>query len=187
MSKFKLPRLSKPAILGASALALVAVAGTSYAAQRGEAMTRAEVQARSAEHFAKMDVNKDGKLDAADRSMRQTAMFDRLDGNKDGSVSREEFTAARPGLGGERMSRGEGDRREGGRRGGHHGKRGGAAMLTMADSNKDGTITQAEFTAASLTMFDRADANKDGTVTREERRAARAAMRPAAAPAAPAS
>jgi hypothetical protein len=64
---------------------------------------------------------------------------------------------------------------------------GGAMLLGMADANKDGAVTQAEFTAGALAMFDKADANKDGTVSREEHRAARAAMRPAAAPAAPAS
>jgi hypothetical protein len=47
----------------------------------------------------------------------------------------------------------------------------------MADANKDGAVTQAEFTAAALQRFDRLDANKDGQVTKEERQAARKAMR----------
>ena len=200
LSQLALPKLSKKAVIGISAVALAAVAGTAYAAQRMDAMTRADVQARSIEHFAKMDSNKDGKLDATDRAAHQAAMFDRLDGNKDGSVSREEFAAARPGPGpdGEHMVRREdgagGGRRHGGRHGGRGGHMGGGAhLLGMADANKDGAITQAEFTAASLAMFDKADANKDGTLTREERRAAHTAMRPAvapkpaAAPAAPAS
>jgi Ca2+-binding EF-hand superfamily protein len=186
MRKLTFPKLSKSALIGISAVALTAVAGTAYAAQRGEPMTRTEVQARSAEHFAKMDSNKDGKLDATDRAAHQTAMFDRLDGNKDGSVTREEFAAARPGPGGdraagERMGRREGGAGEGRHRGGRGGHMGGGAhLLGMADTNKDGAVTQAEFTAASLAMFDKADANKDGTVTREERRAAHAAMRAAA-------
>ena len=50
-------------------------------------------------------------------------------------------------------------------------------MAGMADANKDGAVTQAEFTAAALQRFDRADTNRDGTVTAEERRAARQAMR----------
>ena len=47
----------------------------------------------------------------------------------------------------------------------------------MADTDKDGAVTQAEFTAAALTGFDRLDANKDGQVTKKERQAARKAMR----------
>ena len=48
---------------------------------------------------------------------------------------------------------------------------------SLADTNKDGAISQAEFTAGALQRFDRTDANHDGTVTKEERQAARKAMR----------
>ena len=134
MSKFSLsgltlPKLNKTTVIGISAVALAAVAGTAYAAQRGEAMTRADVQTRAAEHFAKMDVNKDGKLDAADRAAHQAAMFDRLDGNKDGSVTRAEFAAARPGTGGERPDGDRMARREGGPgEGRRHGERGAGGL-----------------------------------------------------------
>jgi hypothetical protein len=50
-------------------------------------------------------------------------------------------------------------------------------MGRMADANKDGAVSQAEFTQAALQRFDQADANKDGKVTRDERQAARRAMR----------
>jgi hypothetical protein len=43
-------------------------------------------------------------------------------------------------------------------------------MARMADADKDGTVTQAEFTTAALARFDRADANGDGTISGEERR-----------------
>ena len=49
----------------------------------------------------------------------------------------------------------------------------GAHMIVMADTDKDGKITQAEAEALALQHFDRMDTNKDGQVTREERRAAR--------------
>jgi len=45
-----------------------------------------------------------------------------------------------------------------------------------ADANKDGAVTQAEFTAAALARFDRMDLNKDGQVTKDERQQARKAM-----------
>ena len=121
-------------------------------------------------------------------------MFDKLDGNKDGAISREEFAAARPGPGSADGDHGPGmgapdggerrmghSERHGGMGRGHGGMMGamGMHMLGMADANKDGAVTQAEFTTALLAHFDKADTNKDGTVTREEHRAARAAMRPA--------
>ena len=48
-------------------------------------------------------------------------------------------------------------------------------MLKMADTNNDGAISQAEFTAAALKHFDQMDANHDGKVTQDERQAAREA------------
>lgn len=128
-------------------------------------MTRAQAEQRAATAFARMDVNGDGKLDAADRAAKQQARFDRLDTDSNGQLSPAEFTA-RP----DRAERGEQGQRP--RRRGHHGG-GMMHMARMADANGDGAISQAEFTAGALTMFDRADANRDGTVTPDERRAAR--------------
>jgi Ca2+-binding EF-hand superfamily protein len=158
-------------------------------------ITRAEAQARAQQMFAMMDANKDGKLDQADRDARMNAMFDRLDTDKNGQISRAEFAAAHSGPGGmhEGMDHGamggsgmmDGPGHEGmmehGR--GHHGGSMGAGMMgpgmmmAMADANKDGAVTQAEFMAAAMQRFDRADANKDGKVTKEERRSAWQAMR----------
>ena len=71
-----------------------------------------------------------------------------------------------PGLAGHRMG------------GKHMGMRGGRGMMgKMADTNGDGTITQAEFTTAALAHFDKADADHNGTVTAAERKAARDTMK----------
>lgn len=45
--------------------------------------------------------------------------------------------------------------------------------FTKMDSNKDGVITRAEFTAKSNKMFDKLDMNNDGKVTREEAKQAK--------------
>jgi Ca2+-binding EF-hand superfamily protein len=168
------------------AIAISLIATTAYAGMaaaepgpgRGDGVTtRAEAQAHAAEMFAKMDANKDGKLDPADRAAHQAAMFDRLDANKDGSVSRDEFANARPERG-HGAERGDERRERGarmGRRGG--GERMGMMLMHMADTDKDGSVTQAELTSAALAHFDKTDANKDGQVTRDERRAARQQMR----------
>jgi len=171
-------------MLGLS-LAATAVAGGAYAQQaaKGDGVfTRAEAQAKAQEMFARLDVNKDGKLDQADRAARRAAMFDRMDTDHNGQISRAEFDAMGPGARGHRgggIANGpDGERGPGkhgwGHRGGH---RGGMMMGRMADADKDGTITQAEFTAAAMQRFDRMDTNHDGTVTKEERQAARQAMR----------
>lgn len=174
-------KLTRNVLLGIS-LTATALAGTAYAEQatRGDGVqTRAEVQTRTAERFARMDANKDGKLDQADREARRSAMFDRIDTDKNGQISRAEFSAKpqRP----EGVAKGpDGANADGGRK--HHrwggrGHHGGMMMGRMADANKDGAVTQAEFTAAALQRFDATDANKDGRVTKEERQAARKAMR----------
>lgn len=74
-----------------------------------------------AEHFASMDVNKDGFVDRADRELRmkqhRDGWFTRADANKDGQLSRAEFDAAGP----DRQMHGQGDREDWN---GHHDRRG---------------------------------------------------------------
>lgn len=180
-------------------LAALSIGGVAYAAHHDgpdadgdRTVTRAELQTHAAEMFAKMDVNKDGRIDQADRSAHEIAMrnehFTKLDTNKDGSISRAEFDAAHSGGpdhgpgGGKSM----GEHRMGGMGmggammgGSAHGKghRGGMKMMQMADTNKDQAINREEFSAAHLKHFEMSDANKDGKVTPDERRAARAKMR----------
>lgn len=158
------------------AAATLATAGVALAAPgmiEGD-MTRAEAQAKAAEHFARMDANSDGVLDQADREARRARMFDRVDADNDGAINREEFAAMHRG----RHQAGEG---HGGHADGHRKMRGhrggGMHMLRMADANNDGAITQAELTAGAMKMFDAADADSDGTVTQAERKAAHAKMR----------
>jgi Ca2+-binding EF-hand superfamily protein len=163
-------------------------------------VARADAVAHASQMFERMDVNKDGKLDAADREARKAAMFDRIDTNKDGSISRAEFVAMRPGGG----MRGPGMRHEGmnhdgmnhqemaeggmkpnGMMGGGMMGRGmrhrgmGQMMMRTADTNGDGAVTSSEFTAAAAARFDRMDTNHDGQLTAAERQAARATMREA--------
>ena len=168
----------------AAALAASLAAGAAIAAEPNRPgpqapQTRAEAQARAGEMFARMDANKDGKLDAADREARRAGRFDKVDGNKDGQISREEFAAHHAGM----ANHHEGSRHEGGHRmGGHHGKHGGEGrmggmMAGMADANGDKAISQQEFTAAALRRFDAVDTNKDGTISAAERQAARGMMR----------
>ena len=178
----------------------VAAGGLAYAAEQ-EGLTRTEAVAQARAHFARMDANKDGKLDASDRSAKradmQAKMFERLDANKDGNISKAEWdqhSADRVAKRAEKRAD-AGDGKRGMR--GHHGKRGGhGMMMARADTDGDKVISQAEFQTAALARFDAADANRDGQVNAEERAAQREAWKAkagewrakrAAAPAAPAS
>lgn len=152
-------------------------------------MTRAEVQARTAAMFARLDTNRDGsitrdELSASEAQRQQKAeqraasfdpskMFDKLDANHDGQITTAELDAAHP-------------RRAAAAAGGQSRPSRFARLFARADANKDGVITRAEFEAmgqqmkarlqhASLArggvaerMFDRADANKDGRVSLAE-------------------
>src|SRR3546814_8900769 len=55
-------------------------------------LTRAEAQAHADAMFARIDANKDGKVDAADREAARAAMqakrFASFDANSDGSISK---------------------------------------------------------------------------------------------------
>ena len=176
-------------------LAALSIGSVAYAAHHDgpdadgdRTVTRAEAQAHSAEKFTRMDLNKDGRIDQADRTAHASAMrnehFAKLDTNKDGSISRPEFDVAHSGGpdGGHRMGgHGMGGMGTGGAMmgGGGHGKghQGGMKMPQMSDTNKDQAISRDEFTAAHLKHFEMSDANKDGQLTPQERRAVRAKMR----------
>lgn len=179
--------------LGAALIAVPVLAAPGGAA-KGDAdgngvLTRVEAQANAAQMFAKMDVNKDGKLDAADRAAKRAEMqakkFASLDADGNGSISKAEWdqnSADRIAKRSEKRA-GAGEAREGkrhgmrgpGKRGGHHGM--GGRMMGQADTNGDKAISQAEFQAAALARFDASDANKDGQVTAEERKAQRGEWR----------
>ena len=188
-------------------LAALAIAGAALAEQTavsGQGMerswTRADALARADRLFSKLDVNGDGKLDPADREARRAARFDRIDSNKDGQISRAEFTDMRPGMGrhgmgghdaghdagrdgrdGAGMADNQKDAGHRRGRGLHHGRMGGGMggmmLMHMADSNRDGIVSKAEFTAAAANRFDTSDTNRDGQLTPEERQAAGAMMR----------
>jgi len=174
-------------MIGAALVATPALAAPGGAKGDGDrSLTRAEAQTRAAERFAKMDVNKDGKIDAADRAAKRAEMqakrFASLDTNGDGSISRAEWDNQNADRAAKRATRvAAGEAREGkrhamrgpGKRGGQYAM--GGRMMRGADGNQ--AMSLAEFQTAALARFDAADANKDGVVTAEERQAQRAAWR----------
>lgn len=123
------------AVALASAAALAAIGGGVAYAQAPERpapradMTRAQVEQRTAEAFDRMDANKDGVLNQADREAhkaqrqerraeRLKARFDQFDADKNGSISRTEFEA-----GHDKAREKFAERGWHGKRGGHRGHR----------------------------------------------------------------
>lgn len=174
------------ALMGGAAHAQ-APANFDHGPARGADMTREQVEQRTAAAFERMDANKDGVLDAADRealkaqrgeqrAQRQEARFDRLDADSDGAISRAEFDAAHEQARAKFAERGK-DGKHAGYRGHRLGGFGGFGGRGQFKASGDKSITQAAFTAAALERFDRTDANNDGTVTAAERREAFKAFR----------
>ena len=185
------------AVLLASAAAIAQVAPVpALQAKAAKVHTRAEVQTKVAEHFAKLDTNRDGSVTKAEagaasqgmrahfverrkerREGRREHAFERLDANRDGAISRGEWDAGAAQREQRMASRDrDGDGRRDGRRfRGMHGL--GGHMFEMADANRDGRVTLQEAQAAALKHFDMADANRDGQVTPDERRQMHERMR----------
>lgn len=171
--------------LSIAAIVGVTVAGVAIAQPAppmGREVTREMARAGAERLFARLDVNKDGKLDAADRESRLSAMFDTIDANHDGTISRAEFLAAhREGPDGHGLD---------GKGPAGHGPDGmemrGMALATRlmreADPQNTGTVTRDAFIAAALAQFDRSDTNHDGRITPEERRAGMGGMAGRGAP-----
>jgi Ca2+-binding EF-hand superfamily protein len=174
------------------ALAQVAPAPAPQARMAHKVQTRADVQAKVAEHFAKLDTNHDGFLTQAEADAGMQAMkqhfeqrrgewgeqsFERLDSNRDGAISREEWDGAQAQRQQRMASRdrngdGQPDGHGMGAMGGigHGGMHGlGGQMFTMADTNHDGRVSLAEAEAAALQHFDMVDTNHDGQITPDEK------------------
>ena len=172
----------KRILLVASAAAAFIAAPAIAQPQLGAGFTRADVESRVRNMFARVDVDRDGYVTEDEaravqpaapmrrgirggpRGGNREAQFARLDADGNGVITRSEFLQPRAG---------------GGRRGmrADRGQRGGLRLHAFArlDSDRDGRVSLAEATSARLRAFERLDMNRDGRVTPDERRARRAA------------
>jgi Ca2+-binding EF-hand superfamily protein len=193
--------MKKPLIVAACAAALLGVSGAALA-QSGPphphagrlmshdgngdgAVTRAELDAARASEFARLDADRDGaltgeELRAAHQGHRGHGPGEgpRPDANNDGTVTREEFLA-RPNAMFDAMDANDdgvlssaemAEHRSHRGRSDHRRRRGPDPV--RFDSNRDGRITQAEFSTGGQMIFERLDADDDGRITQEEADAA---------------
>jgi hypothetical protein len=173
--------------LGA-ALVLSTAATASFAAPGKGHKDRMPIRPEAAfVHLLKVaDANKDGKISKEEFAARQDALFTEIDKDKDGSITPKEireyrqakmeaFRAAHPRPEREEAKADEGkgpegkraEREHGGRQGWgkHGGKAAGFALIRWADTDENGQVSKAEFTAAGEKMFERLDRNKDGVIS----------------------
>ncbi len=122
------------------------------------------------ERFKAADTNKDGMVSRAewDAAQRANDPFTRIDANKDGQLTEAEMLAFRETMRAERGGKGRSDKGRGGQGGGGMGDP--AAFFAGADSNKDGSLTSAEWQGAGRRAegFARVDASADGKVSKAE-------------------
>ncbi|HEX2885263.1 EF-hand domain-containing protein [Vineibacter terrae] len=165
---------SRPLI--AVLLAAAALAATPALAQnppRPAGTPDRDAQRRAA--FDRLDANKDGYVDRNESHAARAAVFDRLDADKDGRLTVDELMSTRRG-------RGQGAKSQAGvnaqtdtatpvtdvRRARAE------RQLKRLDTDKDGTISRAEWLAVDDRRFDRCDADKDGKLAFGECRVAQA-------------
>jgi len=147
------PLVAAPPIPAAAAPAPEAPAPAASAA-----LTRDQVMQRSAQEFAAIDVNHDGKASPAEieafrRSqvlaalrLRNSRAFERLDADKNGYLSKEEFAKLVP----------------------NDVKVNVAPLIQRGDRDKDGSLSAAEFRAVAADEFKQRDKNGDGVMSRDE-------------------
>ena len=118
------------------------------------------------------DTDGDRRVSLAEMQARHAARFARLDLDRDGTITRAEVQQARPAIRAERQQR-RAERQE--RRAERAENRGQRLeqMFARRDANRDGFLTQAELGERGGRLLERRDANQDGRLSLAELQAPR--------------
>lgn len=147
-----------------AALIATALAGGAAAAQgQSQGQGKGKGAGMMMEFVGEWDMNGDGAVrldDVASRRLDQFAMFD-LDGNG-GIDAAEQANMAETITAATEANHGDGGKGQG--QGGPGARIHAAMTADYADADKDGTISQAEWEAATARLFGELDRNADGTL-----------------------
>ncbi|MBL0124274.1 MAG: EF-hand domain-containing protein [Betaproteobacteria bacterium] len=116
---------------------------------------------KSDAEFAKMDINRDGRVSSDEHAAGGKQMFDAMDANHNGKVTALEMDAAH-----ERVTGAQANRAE----------MSAAEKIKVIDKDGDGILSAAEHASGSQAMFEKMDTNKDGYLSRVELAAGHANM-----------
>ncbi len=156
------------AMLGTSGAAL-AQPGASERGQRSAAITRDQAVQRADQRFARLDINRDGRLTREEAQQGRAQLREQRNARRAERLAN--LTPERRARVEQRMAqRAERQERRTERQAGRTGERQGFF-------GAQGFVTQEQFRDRALRRFARLDVNSDGTVTREERREARQQLR----------
>ncbi|ABI76474.1 EF hand domain protein [Hyphomonas neptunium ATCC 15444] len=145
-------------------------------------------------HLMQMDANADGNITRAEAEVSLATRFATIDANSDGFVTQDEMKAHHEAKRAEMKAKWEARKAEAEAAGEpvREGKpkrekdpakaaewkakkaEKAAEHWAEMDSDSDGQLNTAEFTAAHITFFDKMDADSDGTITKAEMDAAKA-------------
>lgn len=141
------------------AIALFAGATATVALAASKDHRKGHREGRINAMFERLDLNKDGAVDAAEIVAARQIRFEASDANGDGKLTSEELQAAHQKRAAEQAER--------------HSSR----MIKRLDEDGDGAITKAEFDAKAdrrgARMLKRLDADGDGKITKAEAEAAK--------------
>ncbi len=125
---------------------------------------------RHAAMIERLDADKNGKVSLDEYKAHVSAAFKAFDADGDGGVTKDEIKARREAFKDARKAvrdAAEADRdkaREALRAGGPYMLPGAGRMFDGADTDKNGTLSEAEVLASAETIFARRDTNKDGAL-----------------------
>lgn len=145
-------------------IAAAAVAGAAALTAGGAALYAQSGALRGP--MAKFDSDSSGSISLAEARTGVATMFAGADSNRDGRATREEMAAFHGKMG---------DHHRGDRKGGHggpDGRRGGKGGPMHLDSDGDGALTLAEAQGGIEAHFAKIDSNRDGSIDEAEMRAA---------------
>ena len=157
----------KELLLGAAAagLLLSGIAAPAFAA-KGEG----KHHQRHAAMIERLDADKNGKVSLDEFKTNASAAFKTFDADGNGQVTKDEIKARREAFKDARKAvrdaadADKGKARDTLRASGPYRLPGAGKMFDRADTDKNGTLSQAEVLAAAEKIFERRDGNKDGAI-----------------------